>query len=67
MCVRMNFSSVWVAEWSPLGKELLTVDYVFSVYFECCDLSYFLFLCLGLTLKILTFFILLQAKAVGIR
>ena len=24
MCVHITFSSVWVAEWSPLGKELLT-------------------------------------------
>ena len=24
MCVSISFSSVWVAEWPPLGKELLT-------------------------------------------
>ena len=58
-----DFSSVWVDEWPPLGKEQLTIDYMLSLNFVCCDLSYFL----GLTLKSITSFILLKAMAVGIR
>ena len=36
-----DFSSVWVDEWPPLGKEQLTIDYMLSLNFVCCDLSYF--------------------------
>ena len=32
MCVHNMLSSVRVAEWPPFGKELLTVDQMFSLY-----------------------------------
>ena len=41
MCVHITFSSVWVAEWSTLGKELLTRLTICSL----CILSICLFSC----------------------
>ena len=41
MCVHISFSSVWVAEWSPFGKELLT-------RFTICPLCVFTTVCVHL-------------------
>ena len=42
MRVRIIFSSGWVAEWSPLGKQLLTRLTLCSLCLNTCDFSYFL-------------------------
>ena len=34
-CVRIVFSSVWVAEWPPFGEKAShSVDHMFSLYFD---------------------------------
>ena len=44
MFVHNIFSSVWVAEWPPFGKELLTRLTICSLYIlPICDFSYFPF------------------------
>ena len=44
MCVHISFSSVWVAEWSPFGKELLTPFTICSLWImTICNFSYFTF------------------------
>ena len=43
-CVHIIFSSVWVAEWPPFGKKLLTRLTICSLcIFTICNLSYFPF------------------------
>ena len=42
MCVHLNFSSVWVAEWPPFGKKLLTRLTICSLcILTICNVSYF--------------------------
>ena len=44
MCVHIMFSSLWVAEWPPFGKELLTWLTLFSLCIlttSICNFSYF--------------------------
>ena len=44
MCVHINFSSVWVAEWPFFGKELLTRLTIYSLcILTFCNFSYFSF------------------------
>ena len=41
VCVHITFSSVWVAEWPPIGKELLTRLIICShCILTSCNLSY---------------------------
>ena len=48
MFVNMIFSSVWVAEWPPFGKELLTRLTICSLCFvTSCYFSYLSFFVLG--------------------
>ena len=42
MCVHINFSSGWVSEWPPFGKELLT-------RLTICSLCIWLFVILGIS------------------
>ena len=44
MCVHIIFSSVWVAEWQPFGKELLIPLTICSFcILTICHFSYFPF------------------------
>ena len=50
-CVHIIFGSVWVAEWPPFGKQLLTRLTICSLcVLAVCDLSYFPFWLWGLDL-----------------
>ena len=51
MCFHILFRSVWVAEWPPFGKELLTRLTICSFcILTICNLSYFPFWVCGLDL-----------------
>ena len=41
MCVHIIFSLVWVAEWPPFGKELLTRLTISLCILTICNFSYF--------------------------
>ena len=50
-CVHIIFSSVWVAEWPPFGKELLTRLAICSLcILTICNFSYSPFWDIGLDL-----------------
>ena len=47
LCVRVILSSVWVAEWPPFGKELLTrLTICYLCIMTICGFGYFQFLVL---------------------